>query len=384
MKSSRSTPTDLAAGADDPAHMQAALTLARRALGSVAPNPAVGCVLVRDGRVLARGWTQPGGRPHAEREALDRAAIADPERRARGATAYVTLEPCAHHGKTPPCADALVEAGIARCVVALEDPDPRVAGTGLARLRAAGIAVELGLSAEPAAALNAGFLRRLSHGRPLVALKLATSLDGRIATLSGESRWITGQAARDRAHLLRAHYDAVLVGSGTAVADNPRLDVRLPGLAARSPVRVVLDGRLRLPLTHDLVARAGSQPTILVTRAANDRDRLAAYRGAGVEVATVPHDADGHLSLEAALAVLGQRGITRLLVEGGGNVAAGLIRAGLVDVLLWFRAPTVIGGDGTPALSGFGLEHLAEAPGFERHSVDALGADLVESYRRVT
>jgi diaminohydroxyphosphoribosylaminopyrimidine deaminase/5-amino-6-(5-phosphoribosylamino)uracil reductase len=358
--------------------MRAALALARRGLGRVAPNPAVGCVLVKDGRVVGRGWTQAGGRPHAETEALARAGEA-----ARGATAYVTLEPCSHHGKTPPCAESLIAAGISRSVVALEDPDPRVSGSGLTLLREAGIAVDTGLLAEAAAEVNAGYLMRTRTGRPLVTLKLATTLDGRIATRAGESRWITGPLARARAHLLRAESDAVLVGSGTAVTDNPRLDVRLPGLEGRSPLRVLLDGRLRLPLTHDLVVRAGEQPTCLVTRTGNDPDRLAAYRDAGVELLDVPEDAEGNVSLAAALKALGGRGLNAVMVEGGGRVAAGLLREGLVDRLVWFRAPRVIGGDGLPAVAGFGLEHLAEAPDFGLVSAERAGEDLVETYRRV-
>jgi len=328
--------------------------------------------------VIARGWTQPGGRPHAEAEALARAGAG-----ARGATAYVTLEPCAHHGATPPCAEALVAAGIARCVVALEDPDPRVAGRGLARLRRAGVEVALGPGAEAAAEVNAGYLLRQREGRPLVTLKLATSLDGRIATKRGESRWITGPQARARGHFLRARHDAVMVGSGTAVADDPRLDPRLPGLEAAAPVRVVLDGRLRLPLTHDLVARAREQATWLVTRAHGDRARLHGYEAAGVEIITVEQDADGHLSLAGALHALGQRGITRVLAEGGGRVAAGLLRLGLVDRVVWFRAPRLIGGDGTPAVSGFGVVALAEAPAFAALGVRRAGDDLVESYGRL-
>ncbi len=363
----------------DQAHLRAALALARRGLGQVAPNPAVGCVLVQAGRVVGRGWTQPGGRPHAETEALARAGDA-----ARGATAFVTLEPCSHHGKTPPCAEALIAAGISRCVVALEDPDPRVSGRGLTQLRAAQVAAECGLLGEAAAELNAGYLLRSRTGRPRITLKLATTLDGRIATRSGESRWITGPAARARAHLLRAESDGVLVGSGTAVADNPRLDVRLPGLAGRAPLRIVLDGRLRLPLTHDLVVRAGAQATCLVTHAGNDPDRLAAYRDAGVEVIEVAADAAGNLSVAATLEALGGRGLNELLVEGGGHVAAALLRESVVDRLVWFRAAKVIGGDGLPAAAGFGLEHLAEAPGFELVSVAQAGEDLVETYRRVT
>lgn len=358
--------------------MQAALALARRGLGRVAPNPAVGCVVVKDGRVVGRGWTQPGGRPHAETEALDRAGAA-----ANGATAYVTLEPCAHHGETPPCSDALIAAGIARCVVALEDPYPEVAGRGIAALDAAGVTVVVGVLAEAAADLNAGFLLRVTGGRPLVTLKLATTLDGRIATRSGASRWITGEAARARGHLLRAQHDAVLVGSGTALADDPRLDVRLPGLGDRLPVRVVLDSRLRLPLTHDLVVRAGEQTTMLLTRADNDPDRLAAYRDCGVDVVTVAQDQDGRIALDAALNALGAAGITRVLVEGGGHVAAGLLQKGLVDRLVWFRAASLIGGDGTPAVAGFGLEALDDMPGFVLDTTAAVGPDRVETYRRV-
>ena len=359
--------------------MRAALALARRGLGRVAPNPAVGCVMVKDGRVAARGWTQPGGRPHAEAEALTRVGDA-----ARGATAYVTLEPCAHQGQTPPCADALISAGIARCVVALEDPDPRVKGKGVARLRAAGVEVTLGPCEEEAGALNAGYLLRQGEGRPLVTLKLASTLDGRIATKRGESRWITGAPARALAHLLRARHDAVLVGSNTAVADNPRLDVRLDGLEAASPVRVVLDPRLRLPLTHDLVARAGEQATWLITRDPPDRGRREAYQDAGVEVIALPGDAEDQIPLEAALKALGERGMTRLLAEGGSRVAAGLLRLGLVDRLVWFHAPRVIGGDGVPAVAGFGLERLAGAPGFASEGIERAGDDLVETFRRLT
>src|SRR5215475_6368773 len=231
--------------------MQAALALARRGLGAVWPNPAVGCVIVKDGRVVGRGWTQPGGRPHGETEALRRAGPA-----ARGATAYVSLEPCCHWGRTPPCVDALIAAGIQRVVVALEDPDPRVAGGGLRRLRAAGLTVETGLCAAEAAEVNAGFLCHRSLGRPLVTLKLATSLDGRIATRRGESRWISGSLARDRAHALRASHDAITVGVQTVLADDPQLTCRLPGLNDRSPVRVVIDRHLRIPPAARLIADA--------------------------------------------------------------------------------------------------------------------------------
>jgi len=256
--------------------MGVALTLARRGLGSVWPNPSVGCVLVRDARFVARGWTQPGGRPHAETEALKRAGDA-----ARGATAYVSLEPCAHHGATPPCADALVRAGIARCVAAVEDRDPRVAGRGLAALREAGVETTLGVCGAEAEDLNAGFFMRVRHGRPLVTLKLATSLDGRIATHAGHSQWITGEGARRRTHLLRAEHDAVMVGAATALADDPLLTCRLPGAEQRSPVRIVADGRMQLPLTARLVTSAASAPTWLITLDGGEGTRREAGRRRG-------------------------------------------------------------------------------------------------------
>src|SRR5512134_1017521 len=235
---------------DEDAHwMGVALTLARRGLGNTWPNPSVGCVLVRDGRVVGRGWTQPGGRPHAETEALRRAGDL-----ARGATAYVTLEPCSHHGRTPPCCNALIAAGVARVVCAMRDPDPRVDGRGFARLREAGIEVVEGLLEAEAQALNAGFARRIREGRPFVTLKLATTLDGRIATARGESRWITGPEARREAHALRARHDAILVGSGTAVSDDPDLSCRLPGAAPVKSLRVIADARLRTPPTAQVCA----------------------------------------------------------------------------------------------------------------------------------
>jgi diaminohydroxyphosphoribosylaminopyrimidine deaminase/5-amino-6-(5-phosphoribosylamino)uracil reductase len=356
--------------------MRAALALARRGLGTVWPNPAVGCVIVADGRVVGRGWTQPGGRPHAETEALARAGA-----RARGGTAYVSLEPCAHWGHTPPCADALIAAGIRRVVAALEDPDRRVAGRGLRRLAAAGVAVECGLCAEEAAEINAGFLCRIRRGRPLVSLKLATSLDGRIATAAGESRWITGPAARAYAHGLRARYDAVMIGTGTALADDPELTCRLPGLAGRSPVRVVLDRQLRLPLGARVIAGAGRVPTWILTLPEADPARRAALAASGVTLIDVPPDPAGGLDLAAALAALAARGLTRLLVEGGAGLAAALLRAGLVDRVLWLHAPLLLGGDGVPAVAGLNLAALADGPRFETLSVERVGADVLTTLR---
>jgi diaminohydroxyphosphoribosylaminopyrimidine deaminase/5-amino-6-(5-phosphoribosylamino)uracil reductase len=362
----------------DQRHMRAALALARRGLGRVWPNPAVGCVLVKDGRVVGRGWTQPGGRPHAETEAIARAGDA-----ARGATAYVTLEPCAHHGQTPPCAQALIDAGISRAVVALQDPDPRVDGGGLAMLRDAGIKITTGVLEGEAAEVTAGFLMKVREGRPLVTWKAATTLDGRIATHAGESKWITGEAARRAGHMLRATHDAILVGSGTALADDPELTCRVAGMEERSPVRLAVDGRLRLPLTHKLVAGAKDTPTWMITLPAEERgqtERRDAYAGAGVEIIEAAADADGNPDLAAAIAALGERGLTRVLVEGGGRVAAALMRAALIDRVVWFRAPALIGGDGVPVIAGFGVDRMADAPRLTRTGVSLLGDDTVETY----
>ncbi|UCH76146.1 MAG: bifunctional diaminohydroxyphosphoribosylaminopyrimidine deaminase/5-amino-6-(5-phosphoribosylamino)uracil reductase RibD [Rhodospirillales bacterium] len=360
--------------------MRAALSLAGRGLGQVWPNPAVGCILVAghsQDMILGRGWTQPGGRPHAETEALARAGDA-----ARGATAYVSLEPCAHQGRTPPCAMALVKAGVARVVTAIEDPDVRVRGGGLRQLRDAGAVVECGLLREEAEALNAGYLMRVRAGRPLVTLKLATTLDGRIATHGGESRWITGEAARRRAHLLRARNDAIMVGIGTALADDPDLTCRLPGLEERTPVRIVVDARLHLSLTSRLVITASRTPTWLVTVPGGDRGRRQAFEDCGVRIVEVAEGPDGYPAPAEMLVALGKAGLTRILVEGGGHLAAGLLRADLVDRLQWFRAAGIIGGDGVPAVAAYGIDRLSLMRRYRRRSVRWIGEDLLESYAR--
>ncbi|MEE3099438.1 MAG: bifunctional diaminohydroxyphosphoribosylaminopyrimidine deaminase/5-amino-6-(5-phosphoribosylamino)uracil reductase RibD [Pseudomonadota bacterium] len=354
--------------------MRAALALARRGLGRVAPNPAVGCVIARDGVALGRGWTPPGGRPHAETMAL---AQAGPD--ARGATAYVTLEPCAHHGKTPPCAEALVAAGVARVVAAAGDPDPRVNGRGFDILRASGISVASGLLEAEARDLHAGFLTRHALGRPWVTLKLAGSLDGRIATASGDSRWITGPAARARVHLMRAEADAILVGMGTLRADEPALDVRLPGLEDRSPLPVLLDARLTTPPEARLLA--SGRPVLILHAPAADPARAEALRARGADLLAVPAVPNG-LAPADALAALGARGLTRLFCEGGGRLAATLIEADLVDEIAWFTGGAAIGSEGLPSLGPLGLSLLSEAPRFRCVETRALGPDALSLWRR--
>lgn len=357
--------------------MLAALSLARRGLGRVWPNPAVGCVIVRDGRVVGRGWTQSGGRPHAETEALARAGS-----QAQGATVYVSLEPCCHHGHTPPCTDALIAAGVGRVVAAIKDPDPRVDGAGFAALEQAGVAIEVGLCADDAQELNRGFFLRLSADRPMVTLKMATTLDGRIATHRGESRWITGDLARARSHLLRASHDAIMVGVGTAIADDPVLTCRLPGLTERSPVRIVVDPRLRLPLTSRLVATARDAPTWILALGESDRSRRSAFVDCGVEVLDVSGGPEHLMDLTVALRLLGERGLNHVLVEGGAQLSGSLLRAKLVDRLIWFRAPTVMGGDGVPAAVAFGVDALADAANFVPLAVTPVGNDVMEIYAR--
>lgn len=355
--------------------MRSALTLARRGLGSTWPNPSVGCVIVRDGRVVGRGRTGDGGRPHAEAVALAQAGA-----EARGATAYVTLEPCSHHGRTPPCADALVTAGVARVVVGSSDPDRRVDGRGLRRLSAAGVAVEEGVLRAEAVELLAGFAKRVVEGRPLVTLKLATTLDGRIATKGGESKWITGPQARRAAHLLRGRHDAVLVGIGTALADDPDLSCRIPGFRTVPLVRVVLDSQLRLPEGGRLARTANEAPTWVLHAPDADPERQAALAAAGCKLLAVPRSGPS-LDAGAALRALGREGLTRLLVEGGSRVAASLLRAGLADRIAWFHAPFLIGGDGTSSVASLGGGPLAALARYRRERAAACGPDLLTELR---
>jgi diaminohydroxyphosphoribosylaminopyrimidine deaminase/5-amino-6-(5-phosphoribosylamino)uracil reductase len=357
--------------------MRAAIALARRALGTTWPNPAVGCVIVRDDAILAQGVTAPGGRPHAEVQALAMAGES-----ARGATAYVTLEPCSHHGQTPPCAEALIAAGMARVVIAAGDPDPRVNGAGIARLRDAGIEVVTGVLEETATDTLAGFFSRVRLGRPLVTLKLAASLDGRIATASGESQWITSTPARKATHALRGRHDAVLVGVGTVLADDPDLTCRIPGYTPRPCVRVIADSHLRTPLMSRVVATAGEAPTWILHRNGADESRVAALTEAGVRCIEVAPD-DMGVAPAAMLSALGHAGLTRVLAEGGARLAAALLRADLVDRLAWFTAPGILGGDGWPAVQAMGVSQLADMARFQRVAQRPVGPDLLAEFTRI-
>lgn len=362
---------------DDGRMMDAALALARRGLGETWPNPTVGCVISRNGVVVGRGRTARGGRPHAETEALSRAGDL-----ARGADVHVTLEPCSHHGRTPPCVDALVTAGVGRVVAALGDPDSRVSGRGFERLRAAGIAVEVGPGAAEAEEINLGFLTRTLLGRPMFTLKIATSLDGRIATATGDSRWITGPSARAHAHLARAEHDAILVGGGTAAIDDPDLRCRLPGLEDRSPVRIVVVGS-RLPeIEGRLLGSAREVPVWIVAGAGAPRDGLRALERRGAEILSVESDTRGRPAAPAVAREIGARGVTRVLLEGGGRLAAAFLAADLVDRAMWFHAPLCIGGDGRPAVESFAPARLADVTRWSRVAVQTVGEDLLECYRR--
>lgn len=355
--------------------MALALSLGRRGQGNCWPNPAVGCVIVRDGRIVGRGWTQPGGRPHAETEALAQAGEL-----ARGATAYVSLEPCSHYGKTPPCSLALINAGVACVVSAVEDSDPRVAGKGFAMLREAGIEVRTGVLADEAARDLAGFFYKTEQGRPLVTLKLASSFDGRIATATGESKWITGPEARRVVHAMRASHDAVLVGAGTARADDPSLTVRDMGVETQ-PVRVVVSRYLDLPLMSQLARSAKETPVWLCHGPGVDHDRAKAWEGVGAQL--IPCALHG-VQIDAAdmLQQLGAAGLTRVFCEGGSALAASLLAEDLVDELIGFTAGLAIGAEGLPAIGAMGLEKLSDAPRFRRIETRTAGQDILHRWVR--
>ncbi len=351
--------------------MHLALSLGARGLGQVWPNPAVGCVLVAGDRVVGRGWTATGGRPHAEVMALKQAGPL-----ARGACAYVSLEPCNHLGQTGPCAQALIDAGVARVVVACADPDPRVAGGGIDRLRAAGIEVVMGVCAAEAEATHCGFFNRVHNGRPMVTLKIATSLDGRIATASGESQWITGPQARTRVHGMRMRHDAVMVGAGTARADDPSLTVRGLGEVLQ-PVRVVMSRRLDVPLDGVLARTAREVPVWLMHGADAPEAAQDSWRAAGAELLEVALDPSGQLDAVAALRALGAAGLTRVFCEGGGALSASLLSADVVDELAVFSGGVALGAEGTPSVAAMEIAALADAPRFTLKSVQQLGPDAL-------
>ena len=364
--------------AADRRYMQLALALGRRGQGRTWPNPAVGAVVVKDGLIVGRGWTRPGGRPHAEPEALKRAGDA-----AQGATLYVTLEPCSHFGKSPPCVDAVIASGISRVVSAIEDPNPEVAGKGHAKLRAAGITVDVGLCAAEAARDHAGHFRRIRDKRPHVILKLAVSADDKIGASGHRPLAITGEMARTKVHLLRAHCDAILVGIGTVLSDDPILTCRLPGMEARSPVRVVLDRALRMPGDSRLVHSARATPLWVVTSETAEAAAAMKLGAAGAQVIRVPTDlAKPGLDLPAVLHALAEKGITRLMVEGGARVASSFVAADLADEIWLLRGPATVGAGGVPALDALPLAAITQSPAFRVRASETLDKDTLTVYER--
>jgi diaminohydroxyphosphoribosylaminopyrimidine deaminase/5-amino-6-(5-phosphoribosylamino)uracil reductase len=364
--------------AADQRYMQLALALGQRGQGRTWPNPAVGAVVVKDGVIVGRGWTQPGGRPHAEPEALRRAGEA-----ALGATLYVTLEPCSHFGKSPPCVDAVIASGISRVVSAIEDPNPEVAGKGHAKLRAAGITVDVGLCTAEAARDHAGHFRRIRDKRPHVILKLAVSADDKIGAAGHKPIAITGDAAKTRVHLLRAHCDAILVGIGTVLADDPLLTCRLPGMEARSPQRVVLDRALRIRGDSKLVQSARATPLWVVASETAEAAAATKLGAAGAQVIRVPTDLKkSGLDLTAVLQALCGKGIARLMVEGGARVAASFVSAGLADEIWLLRGPAAVGADGVPALDALPLAAITQSPAFRVRASETLERDTLTIYER--
>ncbi|WP_271204347.1 bifunctional diaminohydroxyphosphoribosylaminopyrimidine deaminase/5-amino-6-(5-phosphoribosylamino)uracil reductase RibD [Methylopila jiangsuensis] len=360
--------------------MSVAVALGRRGLGRTAPNPSVGAVLVRpgtgDGTVVGRGWTQPGGRPHAEAMALAQAGD-----RARGSTLYVTLEPCSHHGRTPPCVEAVIAAGVARAVVAAADPDPRVNGRGFAMLRQAGVPVTFGVGGDDARELNAGHVSRVVRGRPHVTLKLAVSSDGKAGLAGRRPVAITGELSRAYVHMLRAQSDAIMVGIGTVLADDPDLTCRLPGLADRSPSRVALDSDLKLPPASKLAASASAVPTTVISAADAPTDRERQLVARGVMVLRVAR-ANGHVDLTETLALLGAQGVTRLFVEGGPTLAAALLRADLVDEVVLGQAPAPLGPDAIAALDALPLAAITASERFAPVDERTIGPDVWRRFTR--
>ena len=350
-------------------HMKSALSLAHRGLGRVWPNPSVGCVIVLDDCVIARARTADGGRPHAETQALAQIGAL-----AKGATLYVTLEPCTHHGQTAPCVEAIIAAGVARVVIGALDVDPRVSGKSVALLEAAGIKVTQSVLEDECRSLNIGFVKRITEKRPFVTLKMACTLDGKIACASGESQWITGDLARCHTHQVRSRHDAILVGCGTALADDPALSTRLDGVA-HTPVRVVLDSTLKISPESKLVRTAKDVPLWIFGNGTEEQAAALKQQGAVIYPCD-PHD------LNSVLELLANQGITRILVEGGAETHASFLRQGLCDELLIYRAPTMLGGDTKSMVGALGIETLAQRHDLVRCSVQTLSLDILEIYKR--
>lgn len=362
--------------ASDIKYMQRALAIAVGGIGFVSPNPLVGCVIVKAGRIVGEGYHERYGGPHAEVNAL-RAAGSE----ARGATLYVTLEPCCHTGKTPPCVDAVLQAGVGRVVMAMRDPNPQVAGGGVVRLHDAGIEVTLGIGEAEARRLNETFLHYIETQRPFVTLKCAVTLDGKIATRTGASRWITGGPARDQVHRMRHAADALLVGSGTALQDDPQLTTRLPGGGGVNPLRIVVDSRLRLPVGSQLAVVAPDCRTLVATSERAPVEKQRQLENQGVEILRLPSYADGRVNIEALFAALGARGVADLLVEGGATLSATLLQRRLVDKIVVFVAPKIIGGDGINVVAALGVETMADALQFYGMTSQSVGEDvMLEAY----
>lgn len=357
--------------------MEIALRLADRNTGNVCPNPSVGCLIVKDDRIVGRGWTQEGGRPHAEVMALEQAG-----EKSIGASVYTTLEPCSHFGKTPPCSDALISARIKRLVAAMKDPDPRVDGMGFVKLRDAGIEVVEGVLGREAEALNRGFIKRIKEKLPFITLKMAMSIDSRIATKTYDSQWITGEEARHSSHFFRSKHDAILTGVGTVLADNPLLNTRISGLEHRSPIRIILDTKLRTPIDAQIVSTATKHRTIIFTTVAAEETKKKQLESFGVQVVTINGDESGRVSLIEALRSIADRGVNSILVECGGTLCTEFIKSNLIDEFLVYRAPIILGGDGIAAVEGFGVSDLSAAPNFKQSGITQLGADTLESYKR--
>ncbi len=348
-------------------YMRLALQLARKGVGKTAPNPAVGCVIVKDGAVVGEGWHRRAGTPHAEAHALHQAGSL-----AAGADVYVTLEPCAHYGKTPPCAEALIAAKVARVFAGMVDPNPQVSGKGVALLEKAGIATKTGLLEEECRRLNEPFIKHIATGMPFVTLKCAMTLDGMIATAAGDSRWVTGAAARRYVHRLRSQMDAIMVGAGTILADDPQLTARVPG--GRDPIRVIVDSHLRLPLTARVINQRSTAPTLIATLDGTTA-QAAALRKQGIEL-LICEELDNRLDLVDICRQLGRRGVQSLLLEGGATLAGEMLRCGLIDKVIFFYAPVLIGGAGRQLFTGPGVAKMMAAWPVRDLTLRRFGADI--------